>query len=545
MNERIKIFKELDKILSFSNRKVLILLFITLLSVLPEMAYPFVYKYFIDHVLTISEINNIYYVIIGFTVIFIFKLVISYLLIYSRNKCFRRKIILLKQILLKNFLSKDFNYYKQNKPSELKLMIDTDTAAVNEFLNFQIIDYLKNIIVAFAIGSIMLYLNWMLFLGCFIFFIFSLIQTQALRKKASKSFEEAREYTSRETDKIREDIYLWKEIKSLNIENIILRKYKNGLDLISRYTYKEKIYEFISYYFGALNNFLISNFFVYIVGGLLIISNQLSISSFLVFTGFYLSFVYNIQLIISNNLKLGKNKVNINRILNELQKEKCNKHTLEKPIETDENKLELVNINFKYNNRSNSNIIEDFSYQFSEEKNYLLKGRSGIGKSTLAKLITGEYVADSGKILFNGIDFKNLVIGENTFSMVSKESKIFNTTILENLLYANGRSTQKEIEEACKNAEIYELIVKLPDKFETVIGENGVKLSGGERQRLALARLFLKKSLIYILDESTSEIASDSEYRILNRLIEMNPHSIFIVISHKDIDLIDKEIICI
>ena len=153
----------------------------------------------------------------------------------------------------------------------------------------------------------------------------------------------------------------------------------------------------------------------------------------------------------------------------------------------------------------------------------------------LEKLLYHEYSVNKGRILINNQDVTQIIPQNfyDKFAIASTDTKIFNMTLRDNLLLANSDASETMLYDACKKAEIYDWIISLPDKLDFKVGENGEKLSGGQQERLIVARLFLKKASIYILDEALSEISLDDEIGILNRLFKNNPDAIFFIVSHR------------
>jgi ATP-binding cassette subfamily B protein len=164
-----------------------------------------------------------------------------------------------------------------------------------------------------------------------------------------------------------------------------------------------------------------------------------------------------------------------------------------------------------------------------------LVGSSGAGKTTISALLPRLYDVTSGTISINGTDIRDLTIKSlrDSIGIVTQDAHMFHDTIAANLRYAKDGATEREMEAACKAAQIWDLISSLPNGFETVVGERGHRLSGGEKQRLAIARLLLKAPRIVILDEATAHLDSENEALVQEALSTALKDRTSIVIAHR------------
>lgn len=195
--------------------------------------------------------------------------------------------------------------------------------------------------------------------------------------------------------------------------------------------------------------------------------------------------------------------------------------------------VEFSDVHFSY--EKNKEILKGVSFMVPKGKMYAIVGTSGAGKSTIIGMIPRLYDALSGKVSVAGVDVKDFDLAylRQNIGIVTQDTYLFNGTILENLLYAKPDATKEEIENACKVANIYDFIMSLPQKFETVVGNRGLKLSGGEKQRMSIARVILKDPKILILDEATSSLDSISENLISDALNNVMKGRTSIVIAHR------------
>ena len=196
--------------------------------------------------------------------------------------------------------------------------------------------------------------------------------------------------------------------------------------------------------------------------------------------------------------------------------------------------INFKNVNFFYN-KDEKVVLNSANLKFEGGKMTALVGLSGAGKSTILNLIPRFYDSDEGDILIDNqsIYSSNLYSLRKNISLVSQETTLFDDTIKNNIAYAKLTASEDEIFLAAKNSFAHDFIQKLPQKYETLIGENGVRLSGGEKQRISIARAMIKKSPIILLDEATSSLDSETEDKIQNAISLLTKNKTTIVIAHR------------
>jgi len=196
--------------------------------------------------------------------------------------------------------------------------------------------------------------------------------------------------------------------------------------------------------------------------------------------------------------------------------------------------LEFKDVSFCYPSRS-ENSLEKLNFKIKPNETIALVGSSGSGKTTILELLQRFYEVGKGKILVNGKDIKKYKLSElrKLFALVPQDSFLFSTTVKENLLFAKTSATKKELEEVAKLASADGFINKLPKKFNSYLGEKGVRISSGEKQRLALARGFLKDAEIILLDEPTSNLDSENEKYLQKILKDKKQNKTIIIIAHR------------
>ena len=205
-----------------------------------------------------------------------------------------------------------------------------------------------------------------------------------------------------------------------------------------------------------------------------------------------------------------------------------------KALEVSKGSINFKNIYFSYET-SEQEVLKGVNLEFEGGKMTALVGHSGSGKSTILNLIPRFYQASKGEITIDNQPINSVTLESlrDKISLVSQETTLFDDTILNNIKYANENATSDEIYEVAKLSNAHEFINKLPNKYDTLIGENGLRLSGGEKQRISIARAMIKKSPIILLDEATSSLDSETEAKIQEALNTLTRNKTTIVIAHR------------
>lgn len=206
-----------------------------------------------------------------------------------------------------------------------------------------------------------------------------------------------------------------------------------------------------------------------------------------------------------------------------------------KTLERAKGHLSLQNINFSYPG-SDERVLKNISFELEPGKMIALVGRSGSGKSTLVSLLSRFYEFNQGKILLDGVDISEIRLDDlrRQFALVSQQVVLFNDTVAHNIAYGKfNDASESEIKEAAKAAYALDFIERLPNQFDTIVGDNGGLLSGGQRQRIAIARAILKNAPILILDEATSSLDTESERYIQAALNNLIKDRATLVIAHR------------
>ena len=272
-----------------------------------------------------------------------------------------------------------------------------------------------------------------------------------------------------------------------------------------------------------------------LISAKLIANEELEISNFFSFLAAMMLAYQPVRSLATLNLAIQQGLSGAKRVLpiiDEVPEVKDRKNALN--LNVNNGKINFDNVKFRYSNQESS-ILNSISLNLPGKKMTALVGHSGAGKSTILNLIPRFYNVDEGDIKIDDQSINNCTLFSlrKNISLVSQDTTLFDDTIKNNISYANLDATQKEIEEAAEYSFADEFISKLPKKYDTIIGENGVRLSGGEKQRLSIARAILKKSPIILLDEATSSLDAETEDKIQKAITFLTKGRTTIVIAHR------------
>jgi ATP-binding cassette subfamily B protein len=211
------------------------------------------------------------------------------------------------------------------------------------------------------------------------------------------------------------------------------------------------------------------------------------------------------------------------------------------PLDFTQASIEFRDVGFHYN--ADRRILEQVSFKLEDGEKLAIVGPSGAGKSTIARLLFRFYDIDQGQILISDQDIARVTQQSlrDAIGIVPQDTVLFNDSILYNIQYARPQATFEDVREVARLADIDEFISQLPQGYDTVVGERGLKLSGGEKQRVAIARVLLKNPAILVFDEATSSLDSQSEKNILGALTRISHNKTTLVIAHRLSTVIDAD----
>tara|TARA_B100001939_G_C16901537_1_gene600200 strand:+ start:8 stop:1285 length:1278 start_codon:yes stop_codon:yes gene_type:complete len=377
--------------------------------------------------------------------------------------------------------------------------------------------------------------NWRLALISIIMIPLASFAAKTLGKRISKVATEAQEKSGFLTTYLVELFKNHKLIKIFQKEEYEKSRADKHLSQLKEKNQKiQTVFVRMSPIMETLTGLMIAVLIFY--SGKLMANGELDINNFFSFLAAMMLAYQPVRALSTLNMVLNQGLSAASRILPIIDQENKIKNTEHaRPIELKNADIKFENINFSYNINENNKTLSSINIEFKGGKMTSLVGHSGSGKSTILNLIPRFYDPQSGDIKIDDQSIYQSTIKSirGEVSMVSQETTLFDDTIKNNIKYAKENASDDEVYKVAKLSFCEEFINKLPNKFETLIGENGVRLSGGEKQRLSIARAMLKKSSIILLDEATSSLDSETEEKIQEALKILTKNKTTIVIAHR------------
>jgi subfamily B ATP-binding cassette protein MsbA len=440
----------------------------------------------------------------------------------------------LQSDMIKSLIKIDSQIVDKKHSGKFISNLTYDVTHITNLLSNAILILFKDSLTLIGLLTVMFLQNWRLAIISIIMIPFASISAKTLGKRIGKVTTEAQEKSGFLTTYL---VELFKNHKLIKIfqkedfENI--RADKHLEELKEKNKKIQTVYVRMSPIMETLTGIMIAILIYY--SGRLIAKGEIDINNFFSFLAAMMLAYQPVRSLSMLNLALKQGLSAASRIIPIIdQKNKITDIDNAKSIEIINADIKFKNLNFSYEVEEGQ-ILKSINLEFKGGKMTSLVGHSGSGKTTILNLIPRFHDAQSGDITIDDQSIYKATVKSlrKEISMVSQETTLFDDTIKNNIRYAKEDATDEEIYKVSKLSYCDEFINNLPNKFETLIGENGVRLSGGEKQRLSIARAMLKKSSIILLDEATSSLDSETEYKIQEALNILTKNKTTIVIAHR------------
>ena len=436
--------------------------------------------------------------------------------------------------MIGNLINADTKLIDEKHTGKFISSLTNDVGMITNLVSTAVLNLFKDSLTLIGLLTVMFFQNWKLSLIAIIMIPLASLAAKTLGKRIGKVATEQMNRAGILQSYLIELFQNHKIIKIFQKEKFEKNRAEKFINDVKEKTKKIAIVHVrTSPIMETLTGFMIAILIYY--SGKLIASDELDINNFFSFLAAMMLAYQPVRSLATLNMTIGEGLSAASRILPIIDEEsKLTQNVNDTEIQITNGNIEFRNVSFKYDSEER-NVLNSINLKMSGGKMTSIVGHSGAGKSTILNLIPRFYDSVSGDICIDNQSVYKSTISSlrKNVSLVSQDTTLFDDTVKNNIAYANLDATDEEIKEAAKYSFANEFIEKLPNKYDTIIGENGTRLSGGEKQRLSIARAMLKKSQIILLDEATSSLDAETENKIQEAITFLTKNRTTIVIAHR------------
>ena len=535
MKDSLKIIKRLyGNYTKIHYKKIALALFFSLLVAGSTSAIAYLLDPAIEKIFIIQDAKMLYFIPILIMVTFFTKGISLYLAKILMIRVSQELKAGVQEDMMKSLISTDTNHIDKVHTGKFISNLTLDVTLLVNLISTALLNLFKDTLSLIGLLTVMFLQNWKLSLIALTMIPLATIVAKSLGKRITKATKETMDTSATFTKRLMEIFKNHKIVKIFQTE-----KYEKSRANEEIKNLKEKAIKMTEVFtrntpiMECLTGIMIAILIFY--SGILIKNGELQVNNFFSFLAAMMLAYQPVRSLAGLNISINQGLSAARRVLPIIDRKSEIKENVNSPdLKIRNADILFKNVNFSYDGVDRLNL-NSVNLHIEGEKTTALVGLSGAGKSTILNLIPRFYDCNSGDILIDdqSIYRTNLFSLRKQISIVSQDTTLFDDTIKNNIKYANLNASDDEIYEVAKNSFAEEFIKKLPNGYETVIGENGIRLSGGEKQRLSIARAMLKKSNIILLDEATSSLDSDTENKIQNAISKLTKNKTTLVIAHR------------
>ena len=498
----------------------------TTLSAIPYLlVYSIILELF-NREISYNKIQSLVFIAILFIILGVVARILSG--IFSHISAFN--ILYKIRIDLIEHMSKlNMGFFKKNMTGKLKKIINEDVEKLENFIAHQIPDLSSAFATPLIFLGIMFYFNWQLSLVLFIPIILGILAQSGMFKNYMGKVDHFYKLVAKLNSTIMEYINAMNVMKAFNLTAKSFKDYRDNTQEYADY-WIELTELAVPYYSAFLCLVDTGLLFIIPIGGIMLLNGKITISVYILFLLMSTIFLNSLKTLFELSESLSFLLKGMEKIIEIFNEKEQKSGDISFPEHFSES-LKYENVTFAYNK---AKVINNFTLTIRAGTTTALVGPSGAGKTTIGLLAGRFWDIDEGKITIDGTDIKDISYESlmDNISFVFQDTFMLHDTIYENIIMGKNY-TREEVENAAKKAQIHDFIMSLPDRYETKIGEGGVKLSGGEKQRISIARAILKNTPIVILDEVTSYSDIENEAKIQSALKTLLKGKTALIIAHR------------
>tara|TARA_Y100000590_G_scaffold17045_1_gene20468 strand:- start:426 stop:2171 length:1746 start_codon:yes stop_codon:yes gene_type:complete len=438
-----------------------------------------------------------------------------------------------KQLSL-SILKSDLHTLEAKHSGQYMSHIMFDVGQVNNLVSSGVLNLMKDTLTLIVLVGLMFYQNWKLAIFAMLMMPLAAFVAKSLGKRVGKATTESTKINASLTSYLSEMLKGTRMIKIFQREKFEVNR---SSEILEKHMHIRNKVAFIMIratpIMELLTGIMIAGFIYY--SGFMITSGEMGINNFFSFLTAMMLAYQPIRSLATINMLFYQGAAGAERVFKVLDTEPTIKDIEGLPnLEMKKGDVEFKNVDFKYP-KTDSEAVKNINISITGGTTAALVGHSGAGKSTIINLLPRFFDPKKGEIYIDGQNINKVTLSSlrKNISLVSQDIILFDDTIRANILYAKMEASDEQIKEACSFAAADDFIENLPESYDTLIGENGIKLSGGQKQRISIARAVLKNSPIILLDEATSSLDSESEEKVQNAIISLTKNKTTLVIAHR------------
>lgn len=531
MRKRLYVLRNIRKYTSTVKGSIVGLILISLTSIPISLISPKFFQILIDDVMREGQEDRFFVVAMGLMGVYMIRLFVDGMSLVFGNRILNKFTYEIRNDVFTKFCRAPFSFIEKKNTGELKMRLMDDVDSLGNFIREQVVNYISNFVMLIATLYLSFRISVNMTLYCIAMVPAVFLINYFIGTGTKKINEEIRVVNSEYYTSTHNSLQFWREIKAQNSEKTFIERFRTYRDILAKLGIRSIRYWAYSEVFNDFKSNYLTKVFVYIVGAFFVMRQEISVGVLIMFSEYFAMLFSALDGLNSKRVALKTNSSYYERIF----------ETFSFPEEVTE-KIDICNFNdgicvhdLSFSYVPGQPVLKNINLDIKKGDYIAIVGKTGCGKSTLAKTLMNLYEVDSGKITYDGIDVSK-ISKKSLFGLVGvvmQDNFLFNMSIRDNLLLANENATDEELAYACKKANIYDFIMNLPKGFDTEIGERGVKLSGGQKQRISIAAALLRNPQILIFDEATSSLDKPSEDVINDAINDISKDITVIVITHK------------
>ena len=498
-----------------------------------DLAFPLITRKALYDLLPNQLYRTFFFIMLAVALSYVLRTFLNYIVAYYGHTFGIRVEADIRKDLFAHMQELSFDYYDRNRTGKLMARLTSDLFELTELAHHGPEDLLTSGLTILGALAVMLSVRWELALVVALTIPVFLAVAMVMRKRMARASVGAKEKTGHINQEIESSLSGVRTAKAFANEAAEIDRFNAANEIYK--TSKREFHKAMGLFHSSVEFFLcLLNVLIVGFGGYYVMRGQMDYRDLITFNLYIASFVNPMRKLSNFSELFANGFAGLNRFVEVMRTEPTVQDKPDaKALENVRGQIDIDHVSFAYD--GDLAVLHDVSMQVRPGETIAIVGPSGGGKTTLCQLIPRFYDVSSGSISIDGLDIRDVTQRSlhESIGIVQQDVFLFADTVFENIRYGRPDATLHEVEEAAKQAEIYDDIMAMPNGFQTYVGERGTLLSGGQKQRIAIARIFLKNPPILILDEATSALDSVTEAKIQRAFDNLARGRTTLIIAHR------------